>query len=318
MSRSRILITGGAGFIGSHLVEALLREKRAVTILDDFSSGHRRNLEGFAGDLRVVEGTMQSADDCRRALEGVEAVSHQAAFGSVPRSIEHPDLYSSNNVHGTVTLLQEARRAGVRRIVLASSSSVYGDSTRSPKREEDLGRPLSPYAASKRSVELFAQAFASAMGMSVVCLRYFNVFGERQDPLGPYAAVIPRFIRALLEGERPLIHGDGLQARDFTYVGNVVRANLLALAAPPDGNCHVVNIACGASTSVNELFEALRRLCGSDLDAIHGPDRLGDIRDSMADISSARQVLGFRPEISLGQGLGRTVAWYRAQSGRMA
>jgi len=312
LNQSRILVTGGAGFIGSHLVESLLASGRAVTVLDDFSSGFRSNLAQLSGDLRVVEGSIRSESDCRTAMDGVQAISHQAAFGSVPRSLEHPELYSANNVHGTVTLLQEARRAGIRRVVLASSSSVYGDDTGLPKREDRVGRPLSPYAASKRACELFAQAFATGMGMSIFCLRYFNVFGPRQNPDGPYAAVIPLFIRALLDGRRPGIHGDGLQARDFTHVENVVQANRKALSSELPEGCRILNVACGKSTSVNQLFERIRIACGSSTEAIHGPDRAGDIRDSIADISEARKVLGYDPFVGLDEGLERTVAWYRS------
>ena len=314
---SRVLVTGGAGFIGSHVVEFLLSQGRPVTVLDDFSSGTKENLVDFSGDLRVVEGDIRSQEDCRKALEGVELVSHQAAWGSVPRSMEHPELYSSNNLHGTVNILQEARRQGVRRVVLASSSSVYGDSLDTPKREDSLGRPLSPYAASKRACELFGQAFA-AMGMTVVCLRYFNVFGPRQNPKGPYAAVIPLFVRALLANSAPTIHGDGLQARDFTHVDNVVEANARGLLGDLSPDCHILNVACGASTSVNDLFHLLRSACDSSLEALHGPDRPGDIRDSMADISAARRILGYEPKVSIEAGLHRTLAWYRANPSRLA
>jgi len=318
LNQPRILVTGGGGFIGSHLVESLLGVGEAVTVLDDFSSGFRSNLASLSGDLRVVEGSIQSESDCRAALEGVRAISHQAAFGSVPRSLERPELYSSNNVHGTVTLLQEARRAGIRRVVVASSSSVYGDDPFLPKREDRVGLPLSPYAASKRACELFAQAFATGMGMTVFCLRYFNVFGPRQNPRGPYAAVIPLFIRSLLEGRSPVIHGDGLQARDFTHVENVVRANRKALAGDFPQGCRILNIACGGSTSVNQLFDRIRATCESPLEALHGPDRPGDIRDSVADISEARKVLGYEPEVGLDEGLERTLAWYRSNPAELA
>jgi UDP-N-acetylglucosamine 4-epimerase len=310
-------VTGGAGFIGSHLVEALLGQGRAVTVLDDFSSGSRTNLDGFQGDLRIVEGSIQSESDCRAAFEGVDRVSHQAAFGSVPRSIEHPELYSANNLHGSTVVLAEARRRGVRRVIMASSSSVYGDDAGLPKSEERLGRPLSPYAASKRSMELFAASMAGTANMSVACLRYFNVFGPRQNPCGPYAAVIPLFIRALLRGESVRIHGDGLQARDFTFVDNVVAANVAALDAPSCPDFRVYNIACGGSTTVNDLYRILRDLAGSELEAEHGPDRPGDIRDSLADVSRAAAELGYRPQVGLEEGLRLTLQWYRAEPGRI-
>lgn len=316
MNKARVLVTGGAGFIGSHLVENLLGAGRAVTVLDDFSSGSRSNLEGFAGDLRVVEGSIQSAEDCRRALEDVDRISHQAAFGSVPRSLEHPELYSANNLHGTTVLLSQARRAGIRRFVLASSSSVYGDDPSLPKVEARLGAPLSPYAASKRAVELFAASIAPTALMEIACLRYFNVFGPRQDPRGAYAAVIPLFAQSVLRGTAPTIHGDGLQARDFTFVQNVVEANLAALDGDLRGGCQAFNIACGSATSVNDLYEKLRRLAGSGVEAIHGPPRSGDIRDSVADISRARGILGYSPRIGLDEGLRITLDWYRSESGR--
>lgn len=318
LSARRFLVTGGAGFIGSHLVETLLVHGRSVTVLDDFSSGFRANLEGLAGDLRVIEGSILSDDDCAKAMEGVVAVSHQAAFGSVPRSIVSPELYSSNNVHGTVNVLRHARAAGVRRVAMASSSSVYGDSVRLPKREPDLGNPLSPYAASKRACELFAQAFAATGAMELVCMRYFNVFGPRQNPRGPYAAVIPLFVAALLEGRQATIHGDGEQGRDFTYVANVVAANLAALEGTVAPGCHVVNVACGGTTTVNELYRHLKEACGSTVEAHHGPDRPGDIRDSMADITLAGTLLGYVPGTTLAEGLARTLEWYRAHPERIA
>ena len=315
LSKPRVLVTGGAGFIGSHIVDALLDAGSPVTVLDDFSSGFRENLNRTSGDLRIIEGTIQSADDCRKALEGVASISHQAAFGSVPRSVEFPELYSANNLHGSTVLIAEAQRAGVRSLVLASSSSVYGDDSSACKKEERLGSPLSPYAASKRAMEIFAQSIAATSRQSITCLRYFNVFGPRQNPNGPYAAVIPQFLRAMLRGERPPINGDGEQARDFTYVENVVAANIAALSPIEGTPFRTFNIACGSSTSVNQLFYLLRKLTGSSVEPEYGPERRGDIKNSTADIQMATANLEYLPIINLEEGLRRTVQWYQSIAG---
>jgi nucleoside-diphosphate-sugar epimerase len=314
----KILITGGAGFIGSNLAEALLSQGHVVRILDNFCAGDRRNLEGLQGDLEVIEGDITSAADCARACAGVDAVSHQAALGSVPRSMLEPELYSFNNLHGFVTLCNQARLAGVTRVIYASSSSVYGDLIVSPKTETMRGRPLSPYAASKQGNEDFAQAFHNAYDMTMVGFRYFNVFGPRQDPRGAYAAVIPLFISKLLKGEAPTIFGDGEQSRDFTYVGNVVQANVRALFGTLPSGAHLVNVACGKSTTVNQLYCGIASELGSPIRPIHAPDRRGDIRDSLADISQARHLLGYTDWTNLQQGLAATVAWYRQHPERLA
>ena len=314
----KILITGGGGFIGSNLAEALLTNGHTVRILDNFCTGDPRNLEGLTGDLEVIKGDITSASDCARACAGMDAVSHQAALGSVPRSMLEPELYSFNNLHGFVTLCNQARLAGITRIVYASSSSVYGDLTVSPKTEAMRGRPLSPYAASKQGNEDFAQAFYNAYGMTMVGFRYFNVFGPRQDPRGAYAAVIPLFISKLMNGESPTIFGDGEQSRDFTYVGNVVQANLRALLGDLPPAAHLLNVACGERSSVNELFRAIAAELGSPIQASYAPDRKGDIRDSLADVSLARTLLGYDNPISLFQGLATTVAWYRQHPERFA
>ena len=314
----KILITGGAGFIGSNLAETLLAGGHSVRILDNFCTGDSRNLEGLNGDLEVMKGDITSSEDCARACEGVELVSHQAALGSVPRSMREPELYSFNNLHGFVTLCNQARLSGVTRIVYASSSSVYGDATASPKAESMRGRPLSPYAASKQGNEDFAQVFHTAYGLTLIGFRYFNVFGPRQNPLGPYAAVIPLFIAKLNKGESPTIFGDGEQSRDFTYVGNVVQANVRALFGEVPPGAHIVNVACGASTSVNQLFEFIARELHSTITAVHGPDRKGDIRDSKADIRLAQSLLGYSQWTSLEDGLAATVAWYRQHPERLA
>ena len=314
----KILITGGAGFIGSNLAEALLARGHAVRILDNFSTGDPRNLQGLHGDLEVVEGDITSPSACAHACRGVDAVSHQAALGSVPRSILDPELFSFNNVHGFVTLCNQARLAGVARIAYASSSSVYGDLQASPKPEALRGRPLSPYAASKQGNEDFAQTFHLAYGLTMVGLRYFNVFGPKQNPKGTYAAVIPLFIAALLKGERPVIFGDGQQSRDFTYVGNAVQANLQALFCPLPPGAHVVNVGCGEATSVNELFRAIAMELGSPLQPIWAGERRGDVRDSLADLTRAKELLAYSDWTSFRKGLAAAVAWYRLHPERLA
>lgn len=313
----KVLVTGGAGFIGSNLASALLLQGHSVRVLDNFCAGDRRNFDGFQGDLEVIEGDITSKADCAKACAGVDVVSHQAALGSVPRSMLEPELYSFNNLHGFVTLCNQARLAGVERIVYASSSSVYGDLVVSPKSETMRGKPLSPYAASKQGNEDFAQAFHNAYGMTMVGFRYFNVFGPRQDPKGAYAAVIPLFISKLLKGESPTIFGDGEQSRDFTFVGNVVQANLRALFGEVPRGAHLVNVACGASTTVNQLFNGIASELDTTIQPIHAPDRKGDIRDSLADVSLAQTLLGYTDWIHLQEGLAATVVWYRQHPERL-
>ena len=314
----KVLVTGGAGFIGSNLVGALLQQGHSVRVLDNFCAGDRRNFDGYRGDLEVVEGDITSKADCAKACAGVDVVSHQAALGSVPRSMLEPELYSFNNLHGFVTLCNQARLAGVERIVYASSSSVYGDLTVSPKSETMRGKPLSPYAASKQGNEDFAQAFHNAYGMTMVGFRYFNVFGPRQDPKGTYAAVIPLFVSKLLKGESPTIFGDGEQSRDFTFVGNVVQANVRALFGDLPKGAHLVNVACGASTTVNQLFNGIAAELDTAIRPSHAPDRKGDIRDSLADVSLAQALLGYADWVHLQEGLAATVAWYREHPERLA
>ncbi|MBK8791098.1 MAG: NAD-dependent epimerase/dehydratase family protein [Holophagaceae bacterium] len=313
----KILVTGGAGFIGSNLAEALLSQGHSVRVLDNFCAGDQRNLEELRGDLEVITGDITSPSDCARACAGIDAVSHQAALGSVPRSMLEPELYSFNNLHGFVTLCNQARLAGVTCIVYASSSSVYGDLTASPKTETMRGRPLSPYAASKQGNEDFAQAFHNAYGMTLVGFRYFNVFGPKQDPRGAYAAVIPLFISKLLKDEAPTIFGDGEQSRDFTFVGNVVQANLRALFGDLPRALHLVNVACGGEQHGEPALSGHRQ--GTELSTFRRPrpDRKGDIRDSLADVSRARELLGYSDWTTLQQGLAATVAWYRQHPERL-
>lgn len=313
----KVLVTGGAGFIGSNLVGALLADGHAVRVLDNFCAGDRRNFDKFQGDLEILEGDITSKADCAKACKDIDVVSHQAALGSVPRSMLEPELYSFNNLHGFVTLCNQARLAGIERIVYASSSSVYGDLLVSPKSENMRGKPLSPYAASKQGNEDFAQAFHNAYGMTLVGFRYFNVFGPRQDPKGAYAAVIPLFISKMLRGESPTIFGDGEQSRDFTFVGNVVQANVRALFGEMPKGAHLVNVACGASTTVNQLFNGIASELGTDIQPTHAPDRKGDIRDSLADVNLARTLLGYTDWTHLQEGLAATVAWYRQHPERL-
>jgi UDP-N-acetylglucosamine 4-epimerase len=321
----RWLVTGSAGFIGSHLVESLLRRGQHVVSLDNFSTGSSRNL----GDVRVevgeeawrrhrfIEGDITDVATCREACHGVDSVLHQAALGSVPRSVADPLATHAANLTGFVNVLVAARDAGVRRLVYAASSATYGDDTRLPKVEDHVGRPLSPYAVTKTANELYAQVFASCYGMQLVGLRYFNVFGSRQDPDGAYAAVIPRWVRALLCGEEVTIYGDGETSRDFCYIANAVQANLLAATTDRAESLNqVYNIAVADRTTLNQLFEMLRELVAAERSAaaaitpIHAGFRAGDVRHSQADIDKARRLLGYAPTHSVLDGLRECLPWY--------
>ncbi len=320
----RWLVTGGAGFIGSHLVERLLAMGQQVTVLDDFSTGHRANLAEASAAApercRLVEGDIRDPAACREALRGAELVLHQAALGSVPRSIDDPAATHSVNVTGFLGVLQAAREAGVKRVVYASSSAVYGDHPGLPKVEEATGKVLSPYAASKAADELYAEAFAASYGMELVGLRYFNVFGPRQDPSGPYAAVIPLWFASLYRGESPWVNGDGETSRDFSFVENVVQANLLAATAVlPEALNTAYNVACGDRTTLNQLFELMRAGAAAHhppaaaVNLAYRPFRNGDIRHSHADVSRAARLLGYAPAVTVAEGLARTAAWYHAR-----
>ncbi len=313
MSKKRILVTGGAGFIGSNLAERLLSEGHFVRILDNFSLGKRENVESLSGDLEVLEGSIEEEAICEKAVEGIDCISHQAAFGSVPRSIESPEYYSHINLHGFVNIANCARKAGIKRMVYASSSSVYGDADYSPKVEEKIGQPLSPYAASKLSNEIFAHSFAKCYPMSLVGLRYFNVFGPRQNPQGAYAAVIPLFISSILNGTSAKIYGDGEQSRDFTYIENVIQANISAMFTKGINGSHVLNIACGKNFSVNELYKSIAQIMGSDLKPEHLPPRKGDVRNSLASTQLAKKIIDYSPQIQLMEGLEKTIDWYKSQ-----
>jgi nucleoside-diphosphate-sugar epimerase len=310
---ARYLVTGGAGFIGSHIAEALVGRGDEVRVLDNLSTGKLENLAGIAGRFEFLEGDIRDLATCRRAVEGVAAVFHEAALASVVRSVEDPLLCNAVNVTGTLNLLVAARDAGAGSVVLASSSAVYGDDETLPKVEGREGRPLSPYGASKLFDEKYGQAFHALHGLNAVALRYFNVFGPRQDPRSEYAAVIPLFIARILGGERPTIYGDGGQSRDFIHVADVVRANLAA-AASASAAGEALNVASGAGTTVNGLLAAVNRALGTKVEPIPAPPRPGDILHSTADISKARRLLGFAPSLSFVDGLEATIAWYRTRS----
>ena len=305
------LVTGGAGFIGSHLVKALIERGDNVRILDNFSTGHRRNLPSTAGKFELIEGDLTDPQAVADAIQGVEGIFHQAALASVPRSVESPLETNAACVTGTVTLLDQARRSGVRRIVYAGSSSAYGDLPHSSKRESDPVLPLSPYAAAKLAGELYCQSFCNTFGLESASIRYFNVFGPRQDPDSPYSAVIPLFITAILAGQRPVVYGDGLQSRDFTYVDNVVQGNLLAMDADDVGG-RTFNVASGRSFSLLELLSKLNRMLGTDVEPVHEAPRAGDVRESRADISLAHSVLGYEPVVDFETGLERSIDYYRS------
>jgi len=306
----KFLVTGGAGSVGSNIVERLVKEGHKVRVLDNFSTGRRENIAHHLDKIELIEGDIRDLDTCRKAVEGVDFVLHQAALPSVQRSIEDPLTTFQVNALGTLNILIASKEAGIERLVYASSSSVYGENPNLQK-EDLLPLPLSPYAVSKLAGENLCRAFHKCYGLSVVALRYFNVFGPRQDPRSPYSAVIPRFLNALLKGRSPIIYGDGEQTRDFTYVENVVEANILACFKEGiDGE--VFNIACGKGTSINELFYILTKLTGKVTRPIYEPYRPGDVRHSIADISKAEKLLGYFPRISLEEGLKLLVDYAQA------
>lgn len=304
----RVLVTGGAGFIGSHLVEALLGRGRAVRVLDNLATGHLANLAHLAGAFEWVEGDAADFETCRGAMESVTEVFHQAAIPSVPRSIAEPLPSHASGPTATLNLLEAARLVGARRFVFAASSSAYGDTDDLPKHEGMIPNPLSPYAAGKLAGEHYVRVYARTMGLDGVSLRYFNVFGPRQDPSSPYSGVISLFARLMAEGRRPTIHGDGGQTRDFTYVANVVRANLLALDAPRPLQGQALNVGTGRRVSLLDLVEAINRALGTDLEPEFLPIRAGDVRDSQASLDRIEEALGYAPEVDFEEGLKRTLA----------
>lgn len=306
----RYLVTGGAGFIGSNIAAELVRRGETVRVIDDFSTGRRENLKEILDGIEFIEGDICESAAVRKAVSGVDYVLHQAAIPSVERSVKDPIATTRANVDGTVSLLVAARDSGVKRVVFASSSSVYGDSPTLPKTEDMPPNPLSPYAASKLIGEYYCRVFQNLYGLETICLRYFNVFGPRQDPTSQYAAVIPLFIAAVASDRQPVVYGDGLQSRDFSFVENVVEANLMACAAPGEATGQVCNIACGERLTLLDLLDELGRILEKKPKPIFDPPRPGDVKHSLADISQARKLLGYEPKVSFSEGLRRTVAWF--------
>jgi len=305
-----VLVTGGAGFIGSHLTARLVSLGHRVRVLDNFSSSRRENLGSLSGRFELLDGDLRDAQTCLLACRGVEVVFHQAAVGSVPKSIDDPQPSHDSNINGTFNILRACVEHRVHRLIYAGSSSAYGDTEVSPKHEEITPRPLSPYAVQKLTGELYCRAFSLCFGLETITLRYFNVFGERQDPKSRYAAAIPAFVTAILNNRPPTVFGDGEQSRDFTYIDNVIDANMLAMSAAKLSG-EVVNIACGGRITINEVIKAINRALGTNVAPRHESPRPGDVRHSQADISLARKLLGFEPKIGFEEGLRRAIDYYR-------
>jgi len=318
----RILVTGGAGFIGSNIVGRLLQDKRVsfVRVLDNLATGSLKNLEDFSDHpcFEFMEGDIRHFETCLQACVNIDVINHQAALGSVPRSVDDPLTTNEVNITGTLNVFTAAKQKNIKRVVYAASSSTYGDHPGLPKTEDKIGSPLSPYAVTKYVNELYAKVYASLYGMHFIGFRYFNIFGPRQNPQGPYAAVIPLFVKALLQNKSPHINGDGSHSRDFTFVANAVEANLAALFTENEQALNqVYNIACGHQTSLLELFDALKQEASSSLEPIHGPERKGDVKHSLADISKAKTLLNYNPSISVGEGLKKTFTWYKNNPDRL-
>lgn len=312
----RVLVTGGAGFIGSNLVEHLLQHPHVsfVRVLDNLATGSKENIAPFFANnkFEFIEGDIRDYDTCVKACNNIDLITHQAALGSVPRSINDPITSNNVNITGTLNIFAAAKENAIKRVVYAASSSTYGDHPGLPKKEDIIGKPLSPYAITKFVNELYADVFARLYNMEFIGLRYFNIFGPKQNPAGPYAAVIPLFVQALIDGKAPVINGDGSHSRDFTFVNNAVQANILALLTKNKNAVNqVYNIACGHQTSLVELYNSLKEFAGSNLEPIFGPERKGDVKHSLADISKAKTLLGYEPAVSVNEGLAKTFAWYK-------
>lgn len=311
MGKNRLyLVTGGAGFIGSHIVETLVNRGEKVRVLDNLMTGKYENIANFEGGIEFILGDIRDFNVLGKAVDGVDTIFHEAAIPSVPRSVEDPQLNHDSNINGTFNVLLAARDAGVRRVVYAASSSAYGEIGTGEKKEDQLPSPLSPYAVAKLVGEYYCQVFTRVYGLETVSLRYFNVFGPRQDPSSPYSGVISKFVTTLLNGDRPMIFGDGEQSRDFTYVANVVDANIRA-AESADAVGEVINLGVNQRTTLNQLLSELQKIIGTNIAPQYEPPRAGDIRHSLADISRAEKLLGFKPLIGLEEGLKATVDWYR-------
>lgn len=315
----RVLVTGGAGFIGSNLVETLLQDERVVLVrvLDNLATGSLKNINSFKGNKKFefIEGDIRNYTTCVAACSGIDCISHQAALGSVPRSINDPLTTNEVNITGTLNIFTAAKESGVKRVVYAASSSTYGDHPGLPKVEHIIGKPLSPYAVTKYVNELYASVYASLYNIELIGLRYFNIFGPRQNPNGPYAAVIPLFAEALIKNQAPTINGDGSHSRDFTYVANAVQANILSLFTEnKEAVNQVYNIACGEQTSLLELFNGLKKEAHSNLEPIHGSERIGDVKHSLANIDKAKLLLNYQPAVSVVVGLKQTYNWYKEHS----
>ena len=310
---AKYLVTGGAGFIGSNIVEGLLKNRESVRIIDNLSTGNIHNLDNFRSEIEFIEGDIQDLSTIQKAMNGIEFVFHQAALPSVPRSIENPVASNDSNISGTLNVLLAARDNNVKRVIYAGSSSAYGDTPTLPKQEDMTPHPLSPYALTKLTGEYYCKIFNSVYGLETLTIRYFNVFGPRQNPASQYAAVIPKFIESLLKDQPPTIYGDGEQSRDFTYIENVVSANILASKAKKTSG-EIVNVATSTRTTINQLFYTLKDLLEKDINPIYGEAQKGDVKHSLADITRARKILGYKPVVNLEAGLKRTIDWMKSLS----